>query len=115
MRTRVVALVAAGVLSVVLGTGLGYQLGRHHTAAVVWHTGQAYIGDHEASVTTPGWTYGFESSVPWIDATGASHDDGWPDCVNPSGTQKLVTFATATVTVNGATSRPVVLVDCRGR
>ncbi len=114
MRTRVV-LVVVGVLSVVLGTGTGYELGRHHTAAVVWHTGQAYIGEHEASMTTPGWTYGFESSVPWIDVAGAYHGDGWPDCVNPSGTQKLVTFATTTVTVNGATSRPVVLVDCRGR
>jgi hypothetical protein len=116
MRTRDIAMPAACVLAVVLVAGASYQIGRHHTASVVWHTGSAYIGDGEASIETPGWTYGFGNSVPqWIDAAGATHGDSWPDCVTPSGTNKLVTFATVTVTANGSTTRPVVLVDCRQR
>jgi hypothetical protein len=114
MQTRDVAVPAACVLTVVLVAAGSYQLGRHHTATVAWHTGLASIGDSEASITTPGWTYGFGNSVPqWIDADGAGHGDSWPDCVNPPGTNKLVTFATVTVSAYGGTTRPVVLVDCR--
>jgi hypothetical protein len=114
VRRRGPALAAAVALIVVLAAGVGYQVGRHHTPAVVWHTGQAYVGDHEASVAISGWTYGFMTSVPrWIDAAGTTHTDSWPDCVNPSGTQKQVTFATTTVTVTDTTWRQVLLVDCR--
>jgi hypothetical protein len=63
---------------------------------------------------TAGWTYGFMNSVPrWIDTAGTSHTDSWPDCVNPSGTQKPVRFATVNVTVTGTTWRQVLVVDCR--
>jgi hypothetical protein len=114
MRGRGATLSAAGVLIVALAAGTGYHLGRHHTEGIIWHTGDAWIGDHEASITTPGWTYGFMTSVPrWIDADGTTHTDSWPDCVNPLGTQKPVTFATVNVTGPGGTWRQVVYVDCR--
>jgi hypothetical protein len=110
------ALSAAGALVVVLAAGVGYEIGRHHAPSVVWHTGQAQIGDHEASILTAGWTYGFMTSVPrWIDAAGTTHADSWPDCVNPSGTQKQVTFATINVAVTGTAWRQVLVVDCRER
>ncbi|HEY5453872.1 MAG TPA: hypothetical protein VIJ96_00220 [Acidothermaceae bacterium] len=114
VRRRGAAIFAAGALVVVLAAGVGYQVGRHQAPAVVWHTGVAYVGDHQAGITISGWTYGFMTSVPrWIDAAGNTHTDSWPDCVNPPVTQKLLTFATTTVTVAGAKWRQVLVVDCR--
>jgi hypothetical protein len=114
VRRRGPAIFAAGALVVVLAAGVGYQVGRHQAQAVVWRTGPAYVGDHEASIPISGWTYGFMTSVPrWIGADGTTHTDSWPDCVNPPVTQKQLTFATTTVTVAGTTWRQVLVVDCR--
>lgn len=85
MKARQVAVPAVCIL---VGLLAGYQLGHHHSAAVTWHTGLAYIGDHEVSISTPGWIYGAQDAVPgWIDSGGSTHNGGWPDCLNSSGTQ----------------------------
>jgi hypothetical protein len=111
VKARQGALLAVCVL---VGMLAGYQLGRPQSAAVTWHTGLAEIGDREVSIITPGWTYGAQDSVPgWIDSSGANHDGGWPDCVNPSGTQKQLRFAATNVTTAGTTWRQIVVVDCR--
>jgi len=111
VKARQVAIPAVCVL---VGLLAGYQLGHHHSAAVTWHTRLAGIGDHEVSISTPGWTYGAQDSVPgWIDSRGTTHDGGWPDCLNASGTQKQVRFAATNVTTAGTSSRQIVLVDCR--
>jgi hypothetical protein len=97
-----------------VGVLAGYQLGHHHSAAVSWHTGLAGIGDHEVSISTPGWVYGAQDAVPgWIDSSGSTHTGGWPDCLNQSGTQKQVRFAATTGTIVGTGTRQIVLVDCR--
>jgi hypothetical protein len=106
--------VAVPAVCILVGPLAGYQLGHHHSAAVTWHTGLAYIGDHEVSISTPGWIYGAQDAVPgWIDSGGSTHNGGWPDCLNSSGTQKQVTFAATNVTTAGTSSRQIVLVDCR--
>jgi hypothetical protein len=111
VRARLAALPVACLL---VGGLAGYQLGHHQGAAVSWHTGQAEIGDHQVSIIASGWTYGARDSVPgWIDSSGASHDGGWPDCVNPPGTQRQLRFAATNVTVAGTSSREIVLIDCR--
>jgi len=106
--------VAVPAVCVLVGVAAGYQLGHHHSAAVTWHTGLAEIGDHEVSIITPGWTYGAQDSVPgWIDSSGTTYSGGWPDCVNPSGTQKQLRFAATNFTTAGTSSRQIVLIDCR--
>ena len=55
------------------------------------------------------------TSVPrWIDSAGNTHTDSWPDRASPLPvTQKLLTFATTTVTVAGTTWRQVLVVETR--
>ena len=111
MKARQVAVPA---VCVVVGLLAGYQLGHHHSAAVTWHTGLGEIDDHEVTISAPGWTYGAQGAVPgWIDSSGTTHNGGWPDCLNPSGTQKQVRFAATNVNTAGTSSRQIVLVDCR--
>jgi hypothetical protein len=106
--------VVGAVIAAVAFIGTGYLVGARQANPTRWHTGQAEIGDHEASVSVGGWTYGFQDSVPmWIDTGGSVHQDGWPDCLGPSGTQKQIRFATVNVTTAAVSWRQVVAVDCR--
>jgi hypothetical protein len=81
---------------------------------VVVREGRADVnGDGTAlSIETPEWTYGGSFGFEWIDAGGARHDRGTPDCL-PPGASRMVRFAATEVTVDGSTWRPIVLVDCR--
>jgi hypothetical protein len=101
-------------IAVVVGA-VGFAFGRSHARAADWHSGVGYIGDNEASIRVGGWTYGIEGSVPeWIDTSGERHLDGWPECVAPVGTSKVIRFASVNVAVAGSSWRQVVVVDCRG-
>ena len=111
MKARLVAVPAVCVM---VGMLVGYQFGHHQSATrTTWHTGLAEIGDHEVSIISGGWTYGAQDSVPeWTDSSGADNFGGWPDCVNPSGTQKQLRFATTNITTAGTNWRQIVSVDC---
>ncbi len=104
-----------GVVLVALGiTSAGYLIGSHGDASE-WRDGVAHVGQDKASFETPSWVYGIDHSVAWIDAVGAPHQGGWPECLDaPAGTTiPEVRFATVDEEVDGLQSRPVVLVDCR--
>ena len=95
-----------------LAFATGFQMGKPQTT---WHTGEGYLGDRQFTVEYAGWHYGAQDAVPsWIDADGAWHDGGWPDCLDVVGTTVAVRFAAQEVTLDGVTSRPIVAIDCRG-
>lgn len=125
MRTRRTAAVATGV---VLLAGGCFAWGRATGDDVSWHTGTAVLGGDEASpqfsarVEGEDWTYGARGSVlRWVDAHGASHSGGWPQCLlppteqHPSRAQVVpIRFATASIDEGELGSgQQVVAVDCR--
>jgi hypothetical protein len=73
--------------------------------------GLARTGEHVATIESGGWSYGLSQSVAWIDASGSSHDDGWPDCLARAGNTVNVRFGAVEVPSMGF--RAVVYVDCR--
>jgi hypothetical protein len=81
---------------------------------VTFHTGLASAAEGAISIEADGWTYGVPlDGVAWIDANGSRHDGGRPDCLKADQPPRMVRFAAVEVTAEGATWRPVVLVDCR--
>lgn len=100
----VVALVAA-VLGFGVGTwrsGAHFGVGRGDTSA-----------EGDGSIITDDWTYGFAADVSWRDTAGTWHDGDQPECLQPGGPSAYgLRFAWTEVTVEGATWRPVVWVDC---
>jgi hypothetical protein len=106
---RIVAAVAAALI-IALG---GYLVGKHQSPVTVV-TGVAAVGDHEATVTAGGWSYGIQGDVPfWIDSQGGMHDGGWPSCLN-LGQRQTVTIRVVPASLPGVMSwRQVVWVDCR--
>jgi len=110
-RGRVALLVGAGILLAVLG----YVLGIHHKGVTVV-TGPVQVGDQVATMTVNGTSYGISQSIPWIDATGSTHEGGWPDCLaTPApATPPIVRFAvTRVVYPDGSSTDQVAYVDCR--
>jgi hypothetical protein len=72
-----------------------------------WGTSKVVTIDHD------GWSYGARQSIPrWIDEYGVEHDGGWPTCLRGTGSS-WIRFAATEVTIEGATTRPIVAVDCR--
>jgi hypothetical protein len=93
--------------------GMGFLTGAHRAPQVSELSGTAHVGDHVATVEVDGWFYGIQDSVAWLDARGALHDSGWPDCL---GSQRdvVIRFGEVTVDYPGpASQRRVVYVDCR--
>lgn len=117
------------VVAVALVTGGSFALGRATGDDVTWRSGTAMLGGTETSpqfTATPtgeqDWTYGARGSVPrWVDARGASHAGGWPECLmppteqHPSRSQVVpIKFATVSVDEGEFGSGPqVVAVDCQ--
>jgi hypothetical protein len=61
-----------------------------------------------------GALYGVSETVPWIDAAGSFHEEGWPECLRDPGTTRNVGFGVSTVTVPDVLEfTSVVYVDCR--
>jgi hypothetical protein len=108
--------VVVAVLVALVGAFLaGLSSGRHQAQSGDWHVGHAQTGIREVSIEYDGWWYGALGSVPaWVDAAGAWHDGGWPDCLRPVGTHPTVRFQARTVAVGDTTTRPIVAIDCSG-
>lgn len=64
------------------------------------------------SISTDDWTYGFSADVYWVDERGAWNSGSQPECLGHLESVN-VRFAATEVTVEGATWRPVVWIDCR--
>jgi len=92
----------------------GYLLGSHRTTVTNEVSGSAQVGDRVATITTDGYSYGIDQSVPWIDAGGSLHESGWPSCLPASSTTLDVKFGWTLVTYpDGTSGRQVAYVDCR--
>ena len=101
------------VAAVAVAVVVGFLVGTWRAGATI-QTGRAdSMGGGGGSIVTTGWTYGFSSDVAWTDASGSWHDGGTPACLPPLSSRDGVRFASVDVTVDGATWRPVVWIDCR--
>jgi hypothetical protein len=115
-RTLAIAAIAAVTLLVV--GFVGYSAGESNRGSrLTVLTGNAYVGDHEASMKVDGWAYGVTGSVAWMDAGGSFHESGWPACLAPIGSTGRVRFGEVPVAgpdSGGIGLRAVVWIDCRG-
>jgi hypothetical protein len=104
---------AAIALFACLAAVLGFAVGEHHQPRMTVLRGVAYVGVDEASVVVGGWAYGIDGTgnLSWVDAQGTIHTNGWPACLTPGNDP--ITFGEVPVTLDGATWRQVVWVDCR--
>jgi hypothetical protein len=112
MRRRIAALwIAAALAPASCGADLRLSAGSN----VSFHTGISSAAEGAISIEADGWTYAVPlDGVTWIDAAGTwHHDGGRPDCLAADAPAHQVRFAAVEVTVEGATWRPVVWVDCR--
>lgn len=102
-----------GLGVVLLLTGVLLGAGWERSQDVEWMHERANFGSSKVvTVDYDGWTYGARDSIPyWIDMDGVEHEGGWPDCLRGTGSS-WIRFAVTEVTVNGATTRPIVAVDC---
>ena len=106
------AAVALAVVALLSSAGVGYAAGARHSGPVTL-AGRAIVGGHVATIEVDGWAYGIRGSIPWIDGSGAQHEDGWPDCLR-MGTSPVVRFGAVPVTYpTGIGQRQVLWVDCR--
>ena len=99
----------------IIGFGVGVQVGAGPRMSEVkeFRDVPAYAGDRQVSATADGVTYGVSGDVPWVDASGSYHDNGWPECV-PFRTQSRITFGGAVIYGPTRTgSARIVWVDCR--
>lgn len=107
-----VGLAVGLVLALLLGLS-AYALGARRGSAGSL-TGRAHIGDRMASIEHEGWFYGVSDSVAWIDTMGSFHEDGWPACLRPAGSTRIVRFGAVPVNIPDSVGfRPVVWIDCR--
>ena len=113
-RVKRAAVIAAVLAAACLIAFLAFVAGEHQQRPVTVLSGIAAVGDHHATVTVAGWSYGIEGSIVWVDQEGTMHDGGWPACLGGIGQNVPVTFGEVPVTTpDGATWRQVVWVDCR--
>jgi len=86
----------------------------HRTDLGGWHNGVAQTGARQISIEYDGWTYGVADAVDWwVDDNGTWHEAGWPVCLRvPPGSSVTVRFQARVVTIDGATRRPIVAIDC---
>ena len=99
------------ILILCVGGAAGYAVGANRSNVSVL-TGTFYVGDHEASSSVDGWTYGVIDSLPWLDSNNSWHEDGWPACLGPVGTTHTVRFGYTAVDGPTLSWRQVVWVSC---
>ena len=106
-RPMVIAMVAL----VALSGGIGWAVGSSRSNEV-WLSGAAHTSPetHEATIQSGGWSYGVDSSVPWIDTASANHDHGWPTCLQGDSTVRILVTRDPVQPIG---LKPVLVVDCR--
>jgi hypothetical protein len=79
-------------------------------------TGQADVdSSHVATLYAGGTAYGLSQSVPWLDASGSLHENGWPACLDV-GNNPTVRFGGMFVPLPaGGAFAEVTYIDCSAR
>jgi hypothetical protein len=103
---------AAGAALLVVGIGVGNDLGRHHPAQPRIAVGSASSSRYEITVETADWAYGVPLETPWYDQAGVEHFGTRPSCIPPVGYVPNVHVQWVSYHADGATQRQVVAVDC---
>lgn len=104
---------AASIILGVLLVGAGCQAGAPGALEPRIQVGRADAAEGAISIETDDWTYAVPlEGVTWIDEQGTRWTSGRPSCLAP-GVSRQIRFAAVTVTVDGATWRPVVWVSCQ--
>jgi hypothetical protein len=102
------------VATALLAGGAGYVAGGSRSGIAIL-TGDAQSGIAQTSVQTPDGVY---YAIPWdvifwVDAKGAMHSSGRPDCLPQPGVKSAVEFGAVQWAHEGVTQRSVVWVNCR--
>src|SRR5438552_14156707 len=103
VRESVGALVSLAIIvgiAAIVGYGIGVRVGAgpRMSETKVFRDIPAYAGDNQVSATVDGVTYGVSREVPWVDASGCWHGQGWPTSAPPRS-QSRTTFGAAGVYV----------------
>ena len=118
VRQSVGALVSLAIIvgiaaTIGYGIGVGVGAGPRMSETKVFRDIPAYAGDNQVSATVDGVTYGVSGEVPWVDASGSWHGQGWPACA-PARSQLRITFGGAVVYgPTGVGDYRMLWVDCR--
>lgn len=118
IRQSVGALVALAIIvgvagAVGYGIGVGVGAGPRMSETKVFRDVSASVGDSVMTAFVDDVAYGVSGEVPWVDASGSWHSQGWPACA-PARSQSRITFGGAVVhgpTGNG--DYRMLWVDCR--
>ena len=111
MRSQRLGLVAVLGAAILAGAA-GWSAAR--AAPTTIREGLAHSVEGAITIEADGWSYGVPlDGVRWTDEGGSLHESGRPACLEPARAPIPVRFAAAETTVEGATWRPVVWIDCR--
>lgn len=95
------------------GVGVGVGAGPRMSETKIFRDVLAQVGDKQITALVGDVAYGVSGEVAWVDASGSSHEDGWPACAPASSLSRL-TFGGALVYLpTGSGSYRIVWVDCR--
>lgn len=106
--------VVAAVLLLVVVALLAYWAGRSQSRVVEAEVGCLSAVGTISCELPDGWTVGVPKDVGWTDIRGASHEDGRPACLPPSGRglEGPVRLSWVPAEVDGRSWRQVVWVTC---
>ena len=118
VRQSVGALVSLAIIVVIaatVGYGIGVRVGAgpRMSETKVFRDATASVGDSVMTAFVDNIAYGVSGEVPWVDASGSWHDQGWPACA-PARSQSRITFGGAVVYgPTGVGDYRMLWVDCR--
>jgi hypothetical protein len=102
----------AGATLLVVGIGVGTDVGWHHEARPRIAIGAADSSNDQITVESAGWAYDVPLEIAWYDQSGGEHFGSRPACIPPIGYVPNVHVQWVSYRADGATQRQVVAVDC---
>ena len=107
------AIIVGIATAVGYGIGVGVGAGPRMSETKVFRGVTASVGDSQMTALVDNIAYGVSGEVPWVDASGSWHGQGWPVCA-PARTQSQITFVGAVVYgPTGVGDYRMLWVDCR--
>ena len=107
------ALIVGIAATVGYGIGVGVGAGPRMSETKVFRDVTAFVGDSQMTAFVDNVAYGVSGGVPWVDASGSWHEQGWPACA-PARSNSRITFGGAVVYgPTGIGDYRMLWVDCR--